>query len=493
MPIQWNGRPPVPNRLVTPDTYDYFKNLDIGGNDGGGNRKKNNDSNAATRESRELTIKGVEADEDQRANMETVISTAREVKGSTDLAVLSVICAVIQESACRNLKGGDASSSGVLQVLASTGDSHNVNPRDIEAVVKEYMTEGYYMYGSAISLAKNHKDYSPGEIAWRVQGPAAQYRGEYAKWEPEARKWLQAAKGGQIEGGPNTYRKPYKFERKKNENSWDCMSRLAEEVNWKVFPVGRTMYYMSEVDLFRRRVIYRLTPNDDSLIDFTYDIDWRVRAPVNEGVLTVNLDRWGAPPGYPIELEGFGPPDGRWLIISVRRDWFSPVAEVTIRQPIVPLKEPALEVVTQQPTGGEVGGAGMKLYNECKKISQKAAAYSWGGNHGPSMSSMDYNDGYDCSSSTSFALYKADMWDQGTARVSGQFNTWGQSGRGNLFTVCYTSGHVYIRFEDNLNVDNQRFDTSSWGSDTGGSGPRLRQTEGPPNDSGYALRHWKDL
>jgi len=468
----------------------YFQDLDV---DKEENTKKNSSSGVI--KARHLTIKGHGANSDQRAIMETVITTARETDKSNDLSVMAAIVAVIQESGAVNLSNekSDGTSSGVLQVTQSTGLSHHVDPMDVEAVVEEFMTHGYWNYGGAIKIARGDPNLSPGQVAYKVQGCAAQFATLYNKWEDEAKKWLSAVKGGRVEGGEKQYRKQFQFQREKDENSWDCMQRLANDVKWRCFPVGRVLYYMSETDLFARRVAYHLTPDDPALIEFTYDIDWRAKLPTNEGVITVNLEHFGAPPGYPMVLDGFGPPDGRWLIISVRRDWFSPIAEVTIRQPIAPAKEPEPETGTRNTGGGESDGSGMKLYKACRHISNAGGPYVYGGGHGPPLSSLSGGQGLDCSSSTSLALYRADLWDhQATSRVSGDFKDWGKPGRGNIFTVCYSGAHVYIRFEDALSVDATRFDTSPWG-DTHGSGPRLRTTPGRPNDEGMALRHWPEM
>jgi hypothetical protein len=468
----------------------YFQDMDI---DSEENTKKN--SNAGVIKARHLTIKGHGVNSDQRALMETIITTARECKNSNDRSVLAIICAAIQESNVENLKKGStpgSTAAGVFQLLESTALAFRLDPADTEACAEHFMLHGFTGAGGAIAIARKNPNMRPGDIAWKVEGSSAA-ENKYAQWEDEAKKWLEAVKGGRVEGGEKQYRKQFQFQRRKDENSWDCMQRLANDVKWRCFPVGRVLYYMSETDLFARRVAYHLTPDDPALIEFTYDIDWRAKVPVNEGVITINLARFGAPPGYPIELDGFGPPDGRWLIISVRRDWFSPIAEVTIRQPIAPAKEPEPETGNRNTGGAETDGAGMKLYKACRHISNAGGPYVYGGGHGPPLSSLSGGQGLDCSSSTSLALYRADLWDhQATARVSGDFNTWGKPGRGNIFTVCYSGSHVYIRFEDALSVDAERFDTSPWG-DTHGSGPRLRTTHGRPNDEGMALRHWPEM
>lgn len=255
--------------------------------------------------------------------------------------------------------------------------------------------------------------------------------------------------------------------------------------------VGNALYYMSEPQLYQRRIRYVAKPGDYAVIDLTYDMDWAPNKPVYEATMKVNLDRWGAPPGSLILLEGWGPPDGRWLVAEMHRDWFAPTAELSLRTPISEKAEEAPEVGTRDTTDvqGDIG----KLYHICQLIGKATPGYVYGGGHGPPLSSLHGSQGLDCSSSTSLALQRAGLWDgRSTARVSGEFNTWGRPGRGDLFTVCYHSGHVYIRFEAGAGVDATRFDTSPWG-DTNGSGPHLRFTAGRPDDEGMKLRHWPDM
>jgi hypothetical protein len=93
------------------------------------------------------------------------------------------------------------------------------------------------------------------------------------------------------------------------------MQRLASEVGWRLFVVGNTVYYMSEQQLYQRRARYEVDPDDAAVLDVSYDVDWG--KPVSELALTVSLERWGAPPGSVVLVDGFGPADGRWLVTSV--------------------------------------------------------------------------------------------------------------------------------------------------------------------------------
>ena len=165
--------------------------------------------------------------------------------------------------------------------------------------------------------------------------------------------------GGTVEGTAGsrtvTETKSYQFARGRKESSWAAIGRLASEVKWRAFMVGNTVYYMSEEALYGRRPRYEVGPDHDAVIDLAYDVDWGKT--VSEASLTVMLARWGAPPGSVVLLKGFGPPDGRWLVSAVSRDYFQPTAEVKLLQPAKALLEPANET-TSRTVRGDGGGDG---------------------------------------------------------------------------------------------------------------------------------------
>jgi len=132
-------------------------------------------------------------------------------------------------------------------------------------------------------------------------------------------------------------------------------------------------------------------------------------------------------------------------------------------------------------------GIAMKLFRVCSKISDARPRYVYGGGHGPLLRLMRSNANMDCSSSTSLALKRAGMFSFPIAWVSGMFGGWGQEGKGDWFTVCWHSGHVFIEFYNLPNKgDYYRFDTSPWGD--GESGARLRDGE-----RGYAQFKFRHL
>ena len=78
--------------------------------------------------------------------------------------------------------------------------------------------------------------------------------------------------------------------------------------------------------------------------------------------------------------------------------------------------------------------------------------YKYGGGHGSWKDS-----GYDCSGSVSYALHGAGLVNR--PRDSGEFMSWGASGRGDWITVYAHGGHVYMM------VAGIRFDTSGRAED----------------------------
>ena len=300
-----------------------------------GDVKKTKDY-SGTKGDEDLTIKGVAADPEQKRNMEVVIDTASGVDGAGNRSVLAAIVAVIQESACKNLDYGDRDSKGILQVRDSTAGPAGIDNKNIEECVEYFMEKGFWGKGGAIAVARNNPSMNAGDIAQQVQGSGVP--DAYKKWLSEGKEWLEAYTGGFLTGGTNgSYRKSFQYEREENENNWDCIQRLAGDVEWRAFMNGKAFYYMSETLLFQRRTRYTIRAGDPALIDLEYDMDWG--KPVNEATLTVALERWGAPPGAVIKLDGFGPPDGRWLIIECERDWFQPFAIIQLRQPQKPEPE----------------------------------------------------------------------------------------------------------------------------------------------------------
>jgi hypothetical protein len=98
--------------------------------------------------------------------------------------------------------------------------------------------------------------------------------------------------------------------------------------------------------------------------------------------------------------------------------------------------------------------------------------YVWGGGH-----RSWFSRGYDCSGAVGYALHGARLL--GVTMVSGQLESWGESGTGRWITVYANSEHVYMV------VAGLRFDTRD--DPAGVSGPRWHR--GWPDPRKFKARH----
>jgi cell wall-associated NlpC family hydrolase len=435
-----------------------------------------------------LTVQGRAATAEQKRIGERALAVA-DAEGAGPKATLALIEACIVESAIRNIPFGDSSSVGVLQLLNIHG---SVQRRlDVEWVVKQFLTVGFTGRGGAISIAKRNPSMTAGQVAQAVQG--SNFPTRYDQAANEARPWVDAygGSGGSVPesdaAGSGTAYRSYQFAREADEDSWTAIQRLASEVGWRCFLMGRSVFYMSEQDLYRRDPQYTITPDDPAILAVDFDVDWG--KPVSEATVSVVAGRWKCPPGEPVVMTGFGPPDGRWLCVGWRRDYFSPVADITLRQPGRENLEPQAEQAGQSATDGSVvtdsgvddSSAVGKAYKRADAIDRKSQSYSWGGGHG------SFNDpgGYDCSGFVSSCLHAAGFLT--TPMATGGLVNWGQSGQGKHMTVWVKENgdphqsHTFIVF----NLKGTDRYAEAGGSNSGHTGWHSQRST-----AGFVPRHW---
>jgi hypothetical protein len=445
-----------------------------------------------------LTVKGVKATNEQRRNMATAFEAAESVKGCTDKILEALACTCTTESLVQNLPGGDQDSRGIIQVQDRTAAFAHVTNTNIASCVIGWMKKGYGRFGGAVEYSKKHPHARPGLIAAAVQYLETNVK-LYSPWEAEAKKWVRAWNGSAGESASSadtSYVKSYQYARAKDEDSWTCIQRLAEEVGWKAFIVGRSFYFMSIEQLYQRRVRHLIKPGDGSYVSIQADMDWGKE--VNTATLVVFADRWAAPPGSVIELdEEFDIIAGRWLVQSSSRDWFSPQITLTLIQPGGENREkpePAPEIESSKTSESEVGGAGGKadqFWHYASLVNKNTTRYQWGGGHGKPFSQQTSSDNFDCSGSISYACFKAGMWPKGwpnTAVHSSKFEEWGEPGKGEKITIYGDGNHVYADFEEGAGHGSKRFDTS------GGTPPGARiRSPRRGSTQGKKPRHWPGL
>lgn len=451
-----------------------------------------------------LTVKGAKATTAQKKMGERVLTVA-DSAGAPDKARLALMEACIIESLLSNPSGGDATSSGILQLLASTAKGLHLNPRDPEACCFAFLQRGFTGRGGANQLALQNPQWSAGRVAQAVQGSA--YPTRYDGVRAEAQHWLDVFKGvtqTTTIDVTKTKALPFQFRRGGpngvKEDSWACLQRLASEVNWRCFVVAGAVWFVSDNDLMTAKPSGHLSELVEGIETIDFDVDSGKQ--VDQATITARAARWYAAPGSVIVLEECGPADGRWLVEEIRRGLFDAQTTITLQRPGNPLAEPAPTFqVTQQSiqltskaseTLGTAGSSGDQrldvIKKACREMTAKRFPYVWGGGHpkGPGVPTGGPPVGYDCSGSTCAILSAANLGFKfgGTTATSGQIAAgWGAPGKGQHITVWASKIHVWME------IDGRHFGTGDWGKGWGGPGwnPRMHPTDG------FTPRHWPGL
>jgi len=440
-----------------------------------------------------LTITGssgggarVALDRSQLALLEEALNIAHTLNAPAR-AQWALVEAMIVETGIHNLNRGDLDSLGVLQVRTSTSGSRS-RSMSVKWSASHFL-QGYSHGGTgAIHLART-TSMSSGAIAQAVQRSAFPER--YQRHEPEAKRIVDAFHGMSASAPTTiTVEKAYNYTRKKGENSWDCMNRLADEVNWKVWVVGNDVFYMSEPDLYHQKP--RMVLRRDSPAISNFGFDWDQGKHLSAVTFSILKQRWQGYAGESLEITGAGPADQRWIVADIVESESSATADVTLNSISKPRPEPAPQVVTKTIPGSTPGGkpgTGDTRFDElvkaCKLLSRRSKGYIYGAAH-TRFTSISASGYFDCSSSVSFALWKAGLMNTSTAMTSGWFaSSWGRPGTGKDFTVWANAGHVFMEFNHTI----KRFDTSPWGD--GPNGPRVRHTHRP--HWGFTPRHYPGM
>lgn len=323
----------------------------------------------------EITVKGQKAKPEQLKNMQ-IASRVADAEKAPALAELAMHCAGIGESEYRAIMNqGGSPYGGVWQGNVRDG-TWNLN--DTAGMARSFLRGGKgFQGGGAIALARAHPDWEPGRIALVVEGSVSNFGGSIARGtafynahRAEAVKIMQAfgasgsldplANSGTAE--PEPYAVAYMFKRlgadesadNRAEDSWTCMRRLADEVNWRLWEEAGTIYFMTDDRILRSSVEMTIEPMMDGVISVTA----RQSTRRERQEITVECDArvWQAGIAYVTEVYGYGDPmDGRWIVSMIRRpSLWKPRTTITLQRREAALLEPAHELRTRAPSAEEM-------------------------------------------------------------------------------------------------------------------------------------------
>lgn len=431
-----------------------------------------------------LTIKGETADAGQIRNMDRALDVATSLH-SPDRVMLAMLVAGMAESLFQDLGGGDRDSGGVYQQRPSMG--WGPTGQGVEVDTRDFL-KGRGGNRGALAIHRSQPSLSAPALAQAVQRSGAP--GAYQERMSEAVQALNAYKGGSAAGSststPAKDQGKFPFERKKNENTWDCIGRLADEVKWRRFCAAGVVYYIAETDLLASKRRMLITPDTPGLEDFRFDYDRG--KPITEVTVSIRARALGLPPGTSAELEGFGPADGRYIASKIAAPLRkrNSLCDVTLTTPTVPLPEPILEANKKSKGGGKLAGksgdGGLpdqvhRMKQEIDRITALHLPYQWGGGH---TTPAPANGRFDCSSFVSRILQVGGFHN--ATMVSGALARWGAAGAGRYCTIYANSSHTFIA----LRLTDGDWHFAGTSHENPGGGPGWHSTR---SASGFSLRH----
>ena len=444
-----------------------------------------------------LKVKESTANASQIAVMNQVLDAAVKYKAS-ERATLCLVAAIIVECEFRNVQGdgNDAVSFGVIQAIPGTsmgirGSFTKAQALDIEYSVRSVLSVSNTSFenskgGGLNGVSRRHPDWSIGRVAANVingsinntQG-APDYVSKVDKYKGQAEAIIKAYGGA---GGSAATSGKYEFSRGEAgspEDSWTCIQRLAEEINFRAFISANTLYFLSDEDLIKSQPQMILAEFDPGVVSIDFDIDAGKQA--SEASLVIRAKRWRAAPGSVIEIQESGPADGRWLVQSFRRSLTETEAAIELRRASKRLPEPKGEQTSGGVDTGATNSIVQKAISRVDKIDAKKQKYLWGGGHG----SFSDPNGYDCSGLVSSVLHYAGILN-GSPMTTVGLNSWGKSGEGKEMTVWVnetgvaSASHTFIIF----NVNGKKRCAEAQGQIGLTGWHPLRST------SGFKPRHW---
>lgn len=371
-----------------------------------------------------ITIKGEKPSSAQISLINEVLAIANELKASQK-AMEALIEACIDENDFTNNPGGGGGSTGLLQVIPSTAEAMGIDPLNVKEVVTAFLTKGFASKGGAIAYAQAHPSAPAYEVAQAVQGSGAgeatHGAANYGQFEAEA-KAIIAAGGGAFGGGAAGESDAKQLARgsatNPNENSFEAIQRLANQVRWFGFSNGQRFYFMSGYDFERQHpmayvdvpantikhghsgktttgvILEGLISNfDNTTLEYYEQHKKRGRAARKSAIakpqtpseirLPLLCDPREYSAGDVFVIQGSGPLDGRWVVTDTVRKYIQdPYTTLTLEPPEAPYPEPRASSGAASTAANPLGALTRVVEAAKKALSEKSKyQYVYGAGH----------------------------------------------------------------------------------------------------------------
>lgn len=308
------------------------------------------------------TVKGEQATQEQLDNIKVVLGHLF-AEGATQEQLAITTMVATAESRWINTKGGTGSSVGLFQQIdgykGADGKVFDRNDRvaaadafyeRLQKAMDRLPGQPMHIYGQAVQLSG--------------AGAASGGESNYGPWEDEAKKTASAWNRAYGGSKPEVAASMYEFRRGgfdgTPEDSWECLGRLADEVQYRRFIIEGIFYFLPDellVGTGPRLVLSETSQGMLTPIDFDMD----------EGVdpqtvtFSIHTEEWLAPVGTCIEIEDLGPGNGVWVVNRTTGSLLDPFhQDIELVRPRAVLTEPpddeTVDVVDS--AGGRSAGTG---------------------------------------------------------------------------------------------------------------------------------------
>ncbi len=424
----------------------------------------------------ELTVKGVKMTPEQEEQANILLGVVNEEKAPL-VAAEALLFAGIAESGLIAAAPNSLGYGGVLSGKIGTF-KQDESKRMAEAFLKG--GEGFQA-GGAIMLA-NAGANNPIEIAVKVEAPSIWPENAYAAeagyetFLPEAQEIINSGGGvrgsllhgsGSTTGESDVGQLSRGTPEDPDEDTWECIQRLASQVRWNAFTNGldtksykrgRFFYYLDAFDYIRQKPAAYLDIAANKITNchtgkvttgvitdgmtgtwddtaYEYQTTHKVKARVqrksriakpsspSELRLPLICEPLEYEAGDVFVIKNSGTFNGRWIITDTTRNYiFDPFTTITLEPPLLPYPEPTASASS---TEGQVTGVQGVVENADKAYAEKTMyEYSEGSNrenegtlYGPTPRTMD------CSSFATLCYKEAKMPDPSNKGYSPIGNT----------------------------------------------------------------------
>lgn len=415
-----------------------------------------------------LRVKGALMSPTQRKIANTICQIGEQLQAPAQ-AIQACLLACIYESDM----GTNPSNHGVLSAT-SAGLASNLSSA-VQEITAFY--QGGTGYTSALTLVQNNPSWSILQIATAAEGAyvqgtqTSQYSTEsfpVSQATQEAQE-IYGAFGGVSEtkstSTTTTSNTQYAFTRGANEDSWDCIQRLAAEVGWYAFARQNKLWFVSGNYLFQQTSQMVVEVLKAGVKDIDMDLDMGARDQTAQIDVYVKAKMWTALPGMMVSVKNRGPATGKWMVSEVQGTLIDETQylQATCYKPVPKQAEPIDDTTVVDSTGGTPlssgNGTAINAFDAAQALSAKKLIYTESYRTLAPLSNISQGQTlYDCSASVSEVLLLAGFSLPGGATYGSWAPTtasdWAsvmKAGKGQYMTVWIdnTTGntdHMFIEF-----------------------------------------------